>query len=205
MDRVLEAVADRPALCPIRCLARDEAADSLAEPVRGFTLVEVLVAMALIIFIMVILTEAFTAGTGVFRNLKSQGDMQEKLRAVAGVLRNDIRQNPTKSTFFGNADPPNFDVATAQVTVSLAPPGPGPGSPIPKILYPFRYFFDPVAQTYSGTLTLMNVGGGGQRAMSSWASTGRSHGARGPPYFRKAPAIQWYSPLPVRFSTCSPQ
>src|ERR671913_151708 len=25
------------------------------------------------------------------------------------------------------------------------------------------------------------------------------------PYFMKLPAIQWYSPDPVRFSTCSPQ
>ena len=57
---------------------------------QGFTLVEVLVAMALIIFIMVILTEAFTAGIGVFRNLKAAGDMQEKLRAAESLLRDDL-------------------------------------------------------------------------------------------------------------------
>jgi hypothetical protein len=64
------------------------------------------------------------------------------------------------STLAGNTDRPNFDVATAQVTVPLVPPGPGPGSPVPKILYPLRYVFDPATQTYSGTLTLMNVGAG---------------------------------------------
>jgi len=43
------------------------------------------------------------------------------------------------------------------------------------------------------------------------ASTGRSPGVLLPkaasdaPYFRKFPAIQWYSPDPVRFSTASPQ
>src|ERR1039458_5955612 len=47
--------------------------------------------------------------------------------------------------------------------------------------------------------------------MSSCASTGRSPGfllpklASAAPYFRKLPAIQWYSPDPVRFSTASPQ
>src|ERR1035438_6923108 len=47
--------------------------------------------------------------------------------------------------------------------------------------------------------------------MSSCASTGRSPGfllpkvASEAPYFRKLPAIQWYSPVPVRFSTASPQ
>jgi prepilin-type N-terminal cleavage/methylation domain-containing protein len=57
---------------------------------RGFTLVELLVAMALIIFIMVILTEAFSAGTGAFRALKSAGDMQERLRAAESLIRQDM-------------------------------------------------------------------------------------------------------------------
>jgi prepilin-type N-terminal cleavage/methylation domain-containing protein len=59
---------------------------------RGFTLVEVLVATALIVFIMVILTEAFSAGIGVFRLLKAQGDMQEKLRNANNLLVEDLRQ-----------------------------------------------------------------------------------------------------------------
>src|SRR5712692_4172643 len=55
----------------------------------------------------------------------------------------------------------------------------------------------------------MNVGRGAQRAMSSCASTGMSFAFLLPnapsaaPYFRKLPAIQWYSPDPVRFSTAS--
>jgi prepilin-type N-terminal cleavage/methylation domain-containing protein len=57
---------------------------------QGFTLVEVLVAMALIVFIMVILTEAFSAGFGVFRALKSQGDMQERLRLTESLMRDDL-------------------------------------------------------------------------------------------------------------------
>ena len=57
----------------------------------------------------------------------------------------------------------------------------------------------------------MNVGRGAQRAMSSCASTGMSlafllpNDASAAPYFKKLPAIQWYWPDPVRFSTCSPK
>src|SRR5437773_7347833 len=52
---------------------------------------------------------------------------------------------------------------------------------------------------------------GAHKAMSSCASTGRSPAfllpkvASAAPYFRKLPAIQWYSPEPVRFSTASPK
>src|SRR5436305_1464985 len=57
----------------------------------------------------------------------------------------------------------------------------------------------------------MKVGRGAQRAINSWASTSRSPAFLLPkldsaaPYFRKLPAIQWYSPEPVRLSTASPK
>jgi type II secretory pathway pseudopilin PulG len=56
----------------------------------AFTIVEMLVAVALIILIMLILTEAFSAGVETFRQLKAIGDMQERLRAAATVLRRDL-------------------------------------------------------------------------------------------------------------------
>src|SRR3989442_11511685 len=37
------------------------------------------------------------------------------------------------------------------------------------------------------------------------ASPRRGEDASAAPYFRKLPAIQWYWPDPVRFSTCSPK
>jgi type II secretory pathway pseudopilin PulG len=58
---------------------------------QAFTLVEMLVAMALIIFIMTILSEAFVQGLETFRQLKAIGDMQERLRAVTTVLRRDLQ------------------------------------------------------------------------------------------------------------------
>jgi type II secretory pathway pseudopilin PulG len=60
---------------------------------HGFTIVELLVSMALIIFIMALLAEAFTAGLESFRNLKAIGDMQEKMRSVSMILRKDLAYN----------------------------------------------------------------------------------------------------------------
>ena len=56
----------------------------------AFTLVEMLVSMALILFIMVILSQAFTTGLQVFRQLKGLGDMEERLRSTSQILRRDL-------------------------------------------------------------------------------------------------------------------
>lgn len=53
----------------------------------GFTIVELLVSMALIVFIMAILSEAFAAGFRSFRDLKALGDMNERLRLATNTLR----------------------------------------------------------------------------------------------------------------------
>ncbi len=56
----------------------------------GFTIVELLVAMALIVFVMVILSEAFSQSMRTFRLLKAMGDMDIRLRNVATLLRTDL-------------------------------------------------------------------------------------------------------------------
>src|SRR5262245_18173455 len=57
---------------------------------RAFTLVELLVAMALIVFMMAILSMAFAAASKSFRDLKAAGDLAEKLRSVSTQLRRDL-------------------------------------------------------------------------------------------------------------------
>jgi hypothetical protein len=52
---------------------------------------------------------------------------------------------------------------------------------------------------------LIRTGRGAQRAISSFASTGKSSAVSGPAYLRKLPAIQWYSEVEAMFSTCSPK
>jgi hypothetical protein len=57
---------------------------------RAFTITELLVAFALIIFIMSILSAAFAAGMKTFSQIKGAGDMSEELRAAAVKLRSDV-------------------------------------------------------------------------------------------------------------------
>ncbi|HEX4592199.1 MAG TPA: prepilin-type N-terminal cleavage/methylation domain-containing protein [Gemmataceae bacterium] len=74
------------------------------EPTRraGFTLVEMLVASALIIFMMYVIASAFESGLASFRIMKAQGDMQEKLRATASAIRLDL-----STPHFGGAMSPS--------------------------------------------------------------------------------------------------
>lgn len=58
---------------------------------QGFTLVEMLVAMALTLFVMVILSQAFIAALDTFRGLKAIGDMDESLRTAVTNLRADLQ------------------------------------------------------------------------------------------------------------------
>src|SRR4051794_611441 len=60
---------------------------------KAFTITELLVAMALIVFIMYILAEAFSAGSSAFRNLKAIGDMNEKLRTTSQTLRKYLQSD----------------------------------------------------------------------------------------------------------------
>jgi hypothetical protein len=56
----------------------------------GFTLVELLVSVALIIFVLLILSEAFRAGVASTQTLKAMGDLDQKLRTVSTLIRNDL-------------------------------------------------------------------------------------------------------------------
>ncbi len=59
----------------------------------GFTITELLVAMALIVFVMSILATAFSEGMKTFRAFKGIGDMNQRLRTASSLLRDDL-QNP---------------------------------------------------------------------------------------------------------------
>jgi prepilin-type N-terminal cleavage/methylation domain-containing protein len=59
----------------------------------GFTLVELMVAMALTLFIMVILSQAFVLSLETFSGMKGVGDMQINLRVATNLLRDDLGQD----------------------------------------------------------------------------------------------------------------
>ena len=56
----------------------------------AFTRVEMLVAMTLTVFVMVILSQCFVQGLETFSGLKAIGDMQEDLRQATVLLRTDL-------------------------------------------------------------------------------------------------------------------
>lgn len=79
---------------------------------NAFTIVELLVAMALIMFIMSILSTAFVTATTLFRNLKAVGDMANKLRSVTTLLQRDLaadhfegKKRLSDPTFWVNGPP----------------------------------------------------------------------------------------------------
>jgi len=78
---------------------------------RGFTLIEMLVATALTLFLMVILSEAFVTALDTFSGLKAIGDMEEGLRTASTLLRFELRQ-------------PHFDGQRklSDVNIASAPP-----------------------------------------------------------------------------------
>jgi prepilin-type N-terminal cleavage/methylation domain-containing protein len=57
---------------------------------QGFTLVELMVVMAIVLIIMVILSRAFGDSLATLRKAKAIGDLQEKLRAATMILRRDL-------------------------------------------------------------------------------------------------------------------
>jgi prepilin-type N-terminal cleavage/methylation domain-containing protein len=90
----------------------------------GFTLVEVLVSMALILFIMSILAGAFGAASQAVSDLKAAGDMAEKLRAASNVIKHDLGQDHFTDSNQGSprlSDPNFWDRLD---TTKTPPPGP---------------------------------------------------------------------------------
>jgi type II secretory pathway pseudopilin PulG len=97
---------------------------------QGFTLVEMLVATALVIFIMVIVTEAFTTGMDTFRQLKTIGDLEAKLRGATAILRKDLAADHFDSSqrlrdpnFWANGPPSGGFFRIWQGTTPTAPEG----------------------------------------------------------------------------------
>ncbi len=79
---------------------------------HAFSLVELLVAMALIILIMSVLSQAFITATASVRDLKALGDLAERLRGAKAALVRDLaadhfegRKRLSDPTFWNNGPP----------------------------------------------------------------------------------------------------
>jgi hypothetical protein len=70
----------------------------------GYTLVEMMVAAAVSILIMVILTGAFQSGLDTFRNLRVQGNLMERVRMARALLADDLASPHFVSQNSGDAE-----------------------------------------------------------------------------------------------------
>jgi prepilin-type N-terminal cleavage/methylation domain-containing protein len=103
----------------------------------AFTLVEMLVTMALVVFIMAILAEAFGLAMHTFRTLKALGDMDERLRSASNQLRDDLQadhfdgRRRLGDPNFWAAGPPRegfFRLSCPTTPMLWVPPAPRPPS-----------------------------------------------------------------------------
>lgn len=108
---------------------------------QAFTLVEMLVAVALIVLIMSIVSQAFVEGLESFRQLKAIGDLQEELRSAAVPLRNDLLAPHFDPSRKLSDDPkkPNYRATSGFFRIQqplfpnpLPPPNPTPVSSYPE-------------------------------------------------------------------------
>ena len=67
---------------------------------NGFTVFELLAAMASIVFLMAILSQAFSEGARAFRHLKEIGDLDERLGADCMALADNITLTNQQATEF---------------------------------------------------------------------------------------------------------
>jgi prepilin-type N-terminal cleavage/methylation domain-containing protein len=93
----------------------------------GFTLVELLVSLALILFIMAILSEAFVQGLESFRKLRAMAELEQGMRTLEAILRRDLAANHfegdkrlSESTVSG-LRVPMFDYGKQVTIADLAP------------------------------------------------------------------------------------
>src|SRR5437763_1697496 len=129
---------------------------SRRRPRPGFTIPELLVAAAMCIIIMAILATCFQAGIDTLRQLKSQGDMTDQLRAAEIVIKRDLQAKrfPTQD------DRENLGVRLSDMRYDLLVPDPT-GTILVK---------DPSLTSY--TYTIGPPRGGFMRIKSSEPNTG---------------------------------
>lgn len=71
----------------------------------GFTLTEMMVATALCLFIMAVIAQAFGSATKTFSNMRTAGQLQEKLRGGITVIRRDLANDHFGPPYTFNGGP----------------------------------------------------------------------------------------------------
>lgn len=89
----------------------------------GFTLVELLVAASLTILIMAILGTAFQLSLGTLSQLKSAGDLADRLRSAENVIRKDLESAHFPAGQIDSAGDSPGKLRISDLTGGLKPPG----------------------------------------------------------------------------------
>ena len=111
----------------------------------GMTLVEMLVAAAMSIMVMWLLTWCYQQGLGSFSTTKSQGDLMDQLRQTSSLMTRDL----TAQHFVFSDTPPTYGMLPTNGGVRLSDLGPGGGSSNSNYTPPAGYF---VAQSSAGNI-----------------------------------------------------
>jgi prepilin-type N-terminal cleavage/methylation domain-containing protein len=107
---------------------------------QAFTLVELLVVSALIVFIMAIISQAFVTATGTFRDLKALADLSQKLRGVRTIMTKDLTtdhfegKKRLSNLSFWDSGPPENGFFRVYSKVHIETP-PAPAQPYPSTSY----------------------------------------------------------------------
>jgi type II secretory pathway pseudopilin PulG len=124
----------------------------------GFTITELLVALALIVFIMSILATAFSAASKTVSDLKAANELAEKLRGIMTLLRRDLRestnpaghlQNPGRTLGNGDWEPRDRDGEAFRGFFRIQQDG-----PIGRVLDPLN---QPWVNTSTGEVQSINA------------------------------------------------
>ncbi|HEY2910596.1 MAG TPA: hypothetical protein VGI99_10135 [Gemmataceae bacterium] len=95
-----------------------------AQARRAFTLVELMVAAAVSIVIMTILATVFQMALDTMRQVRSQAEMADQLRAVGGVIQRDLSRDG--GTFFS----PDENAPASNYGVKMSDWAQSPGTPV---------------------------------------------------------------------------
>ena len=88
----------------------------------AFTLVELLVAVALTLFLMAIIAEAFGAATKTFGTMRSAGQLQERMRSGAMVIRQDLAAEHLDGPYIGGRGGPRVGDQRMDLAGWVPPP-----------------------------------------------------------------------------------
>lgn len=93
--------------------------DSRSQARAGFTLVEMLVAVALVLLMMTMFAEIFTLATGSMSKQKGLAELDQRQRLTSTLLRDDLRQRSFRNLFAYHPEDDSIHVQSANRPINV--------------------------------------------------------------------------------------